>query len=283
MADRSRRPGDATPAPRAVPERGSFQAELIAVGRDLLRGRVPELNAARLAEALTDRGGAVRRIVVVDDDAQAVAAAVREALERNPALVVVTGGLGPAPDDRTYEGVAEALGRPLTELPAARRQVEEAYRRMAEKRHVSGAGLNLAREKVCRVPVRSEVVPNPVGIAPGAICRLASGTAVVCLPGRPREMLATWEGAVAELGELLPRAEVVRRSIESPTADEAELRPLLESIRAEHPGVWISTHPTGARRRDPRTVITLEATGPTRQEATTRVEAALQRLLYLAH
>ena len=75
------------------------------------------------------RGGVVHRITIVDDTEKAISSALRESIARNQNLVITTGGLGPAQDDRTLAGVANALGRPLELSRHAKDQVEEGYRR----------------------------------------------------------------------------------------------------------------------------------------------------------
>jgi molybdopterin-biosynthesis enzyme MoeA-like protein len=92
-----------------VGRQGPLHAEIIVVGRELLRGEVDDVNAKPIAAELTRRGALVHRVTVVDDLDRSVAAAVSESLERGVHLVITAGGLGPAVDDRTLEGISEAL------------------------------------------------------------------------------------------------------------------------------------------------------------------------------
>jgi molybdopterin-biosynthesis enzyme MoeA-like protein len=111
--------------------------------------------------------------------------------------------------------------------------------------------------------------------------RLAGGTTVLCLPGAPEEALAVLGAAMPLMRDAAPRGQVAQREVESPTADEAALRPLLERLAAEYPGVWIASRPPGAGR-EARSVITLEAAGPTVRAASAAVDRACKRLLALA-
>jgi hypothetical protein len=74
----------------------------------------------------------------------------------------------------------------------------------------------------------------------------------------------------------------VQREVEAPTADESELRTLLERLAAEYPQVWINSHP--ARPGEPGTpiLISLEAAGRDAREATAAADGAVRRLLALA-
>jgi len=275
--------GNGIAGPKVRPDRtGPLHVEVIAVGRELLRGRLGEGNAKKIAEALASRGGLVHRITVVDDNERAICSAVCEALDRNPHLVITTGGLGPAPDDRTLAGVAEALELPLTLSPRARAMVEGAYRRLHESRLSATGGMTLSREKMCRIPVGSTPVPNERGVAPGVLCRLTGGASVLCLPGNSSEMATVLGEALVELGERPRKIEIAYREIESPTADESSLRPILERLTDEYDGVWVSSRTIGPGRQGQKVLVTLEAMAPTIEDANSMVNNAVRRLLALA-
>lgn len=247
----------------------------------MLRGRVGDGNAPAVARYLSQRGAMIGRIVVVDDDERSISKALREALDRNPRLVVTTGGLGPSIDDRTLAAVADALGRPLALHPGAKSMVEASYRRLRERKLLTQGGLTAARERMCNLPVGCSPVENPVGVSLGVICRLPGGATVLCLPGMPDEMVAVLEAAMPLLKDAAPRASVAQREIESPTADESALRPLLEELAHQFPDLWINSHALG-RRRGQKILITLESTGGSQKEAAAAVDAAVKRLLALA-
>jgi molybdenum cofactor synthesis domain-containing protein len=271
------------PAPRVRPERDvASRVELITIGRELLRGTISDENARALAHEVSRRGGILRRITTVDDEEASIAAALREALDRNPHLVVTAGGLGPGEHDRTLGAVSDVLGLPLVLHTGAQELVEGAYRRLAERGLAAPAGLTAAREKVCTLPVGAEALTNALGVAPGVLCRLSGGAAVLCLPGRPDEARTVFVEGLGALGPLGWRRQVAQRSIEAPTADESALVPLLDRLALEFPGVWIDSQPGEPRGRDPRVMINLEATGADRQEAEAAVDGAVRRLLALA-
>jgi molybdopterin-biosynthesis enzyme MoeA-like protein len=181
----------------------------------------------------------------------------------------------------TLEAVATALRRPLTPTPVARSMIEAAYQKLYEARRISSAGMNLAREKLCRLPVGCDVVPNERGISPGVICRLPGGTAVLCLPGTPHEARAVLESALESLKGAARRGHVARREVESPTGDESALRPMIDMLAGEFPYVWISSRPVGMGG-NAKVLVTLEATGHDLDEAEKAVEGAVKRLLALA-
>ena len=73
---------------------------IVTVGDELLVGQTVNTNAAWLAEQLTARGCTVGRITTLPDRIDDIARVVNEYHAEYDA-VIVTGGLGPTPDDLT--------------------------------------------------------------------------------------------------------------------------------------------------------------------------------------
>jgi molybdopterin-biosynthesis enzyme MoeA-like protein len=251
------------------------------IGRELLRGQVRDGSSGWIAGELTRRGALVHRITVVDDLERSITSAVSECRNRGVHLIVTTGGLGPAQDDRTLAGVAGALNLPISLNSPARDMVEESYRTLKDARLTGHTGLDRSREKMCLLPVGGEAIPNPAGVAPGMVLRLTGGAGVLCLPGRPEETRAVFEAAAERLRDLFPLRASAERELEAPTSDESAMRPVLDRLTEEFPGVWVKSHPPAGRRKDPIRV-TLQSFAPTQKEADSLVEGAMRRLLALA-
>ena len=260
---------------------GPLHAEIVVVGRELLRGQLRDGNSAWIAGELTRRGALVHRITVVDDLERSITNAITESRERGVHLIVTTGGLGPALDDRTLPGIAEALNLPLAASAPAHDMVEESYRALKASRVIGSTSWNAAREKMCQLPVGAEALANRAGIAPGMLLRLTGGAAILSVPGRPEETKAVLEEALPRLRDLFPRRASAEREIEAPTSDESAIRPMLDRLSEEFPGVWVKSHPPASRRRDPIRV-TLQSFAATQKEADSLVEGALRRLLALS-
>src|SRR6186997_870800 len=90
----------------------TLEVDIINTGSELMLGYVLNSHQQWLCRQLSDRGHLVDRQTAVNDTAEAIQAAVREAMGRAD-LIIVTGGLGPTSDDRTRDLIAELLGRPL--------------------------------------------------------------------------------------------------------------------------------------------------------------------------
>ena len=79
------------------------------IGNEILSGKVTDANAAYLCRELRELGVDVRRITVIPDEVDLIAAEVRE-FSRSFDVVFTSGGVGPTHDDVTIEGVARAFG-----------------------------------------------------------------------------------------------------------------------------------------------------------------------------
>lgn len=164
-----------------------MDAEIIAIGSELLLGTTVDTNSVYLAGQFASAGLTLLRKTAVGDSINQIAAAVDEALGRAD-FVLCTGGLGPTVDDVTREAVALATGRPLELRPELLEQI--AARFAAFKRPMSESNRRQAY-----VPQGARAIENPRGTAPAFIVEDTRGTVIV-LPGVPHEMRFLFETAV---------------------------------------------------------------------------------------
>jgi nicotinamide-nucleotide amidase len=158
-----------------------MQIEILTIGYEVLSGRTLDTNAAYLARALEEVSVQVMWHTTVGDHAASIAAALRLALDRADG-VVMTGGLGPTPDDITRKAVASVLKRPLQLDEGVLESIRERARRFRRK-------LPPSIETQALIPRGAEVWPNPVGTAPGLLIEQKEKP-VILLPGVPQEMEA---------------------------------------------------------------------------------------------
>jgi nicotinamide-nucleotide amidase len=163
-------------------------AEIIAVGSELLTASRLDTNSLAITERLRALGIALRAKTVVGDRASDLAAVFRGALGRAD-LVILTGGLGPTDDDLTRDVVARELERELVEDPA----ITDAIRQRFARRGLVMPEIN---RRQAMVPRGATVLPNPHGTAPGLWVE-AGDQIVVLLPGPPRELIPMLDGPVA--------------------------------------------------------------------------------------
>ena len=164
-------------------------AEVVTVGNEILSGRTVDTNFTFLARVLEAAGARVLRHESVADVPDAIAAAIQSAMSR-AALVVVTGGLGPTPDDVTRKGVATALARPLSLDAEILENLRQRWRARGGRDPMPANN-----ELQAMVPRGATVLPNPVGSAPGLQLQHEASTLFV-LPGVPSEMEAMARGSI---------------------------------------------------------------------------------------
>ncbi len=156
-----------------------MKAEILTIGDELLRGEIVDSNKSFLSEKLLGIEVETRFHASVNDDPADMRDAFLRAAARSE-LVLVSGGLGPTRDDLTIEVLAETFGRKLVQHEPSLRQIEAFFARL-------GRAMAPSNAKQALVPEGAEVLPNPVGTAPG--CMLDAGRAVFfCMPGVPREL-----------------------------------------------------------------------------------------------
>ncbi|MFY9742316.1 MAG: competence/damage-inducible protein A [Candidatus Sulfotelmatobacter sp.] len=170
-----------------------MNAEIIAVGSELLTPFRADTNSLYLTEQLNQLGVEVVFKSVVGDDLKAIIAATQHAIFRSD-IVVFSGGLGPTQDDLTREAVAEALGVPL-------HRDEQVLALLEQRFAARGWKMSPNNTKQADVLEGATVLPNPNGTAPGQwICgRFDNGERIfILLPGPPHELKGLFEGECRE-------------------------------------------------------------------------------------
>ena len=156
-----------------------MNAEIIAVGTELLLGDIVNTNAQFLSRELSALGMNVFYVTVVGDNVERLKSCIDIASNRADVLFF-TGGLGPTDDDLTKETVCEYFGKKLVcheeSLARMKRYFREINRKMTQN--------NL---KQVDMPEDGIVLPNDHGTAPGCIITKDNLTAVL-MPGPPFEM-----------------------------------------------------------------------------------------------
>ena len=179
-----------------------MNAEIIAIGSELLTPNRLDTNSLFLTGQLNDLGIEVVAKHVIGDDRARLASTVHRAAGRSQ-LVLLSGGLGPTEDDVTRDAVAEALDRKLIFVPEIADQLEQRFRQMNRKM----AEINKRQAFLIQ---GAEMLPNDRGTAPGQWVE-ESGSWIVLLPGPPHELKAMFTR------QCLPRLErrVPRQAIET--------------------------------------------------------------------
>ena len=182
-----------------------MKAEILTIGDELLRGEIVDTNKSLLSERLLRFDVETRFHSSVCDEPEDMADALRRAAGRAD-VVLVSGGLGPTRDDITLEVLARTFGRGLVRHQPSLAAIRDFFVRL-------GREMSPSNEKQALLPEGAEVLPNPVGTAPG--CMLEAGGAVFfCLPGVPRELTRMLDEEVLPrlAARLRPTKRVVMRA-----------------------------------------------------------------------
>lgn len=157
----------------------AIEAEIIAVGSELLTPNHTDTNSLFITAHLNDLGIQVRRKSVVGDRIEDIGKALSDALARAE-IIIFSGGLGPTQDDLTREAVSEALGRQMHSSEQILEEMKGRFERIRIR-------LTPNNERQAHVPDGAEILDNPNGTAPGLF--LQEGPVLIfLLPGPPREL-----------------------------------------------------------------------------------------------
>ena len=154
-------------------------AAVLSIGTELTRGELVNTNAAWLGEELTKLGFDVVEHVTVDDHLDRIVT-LTHSFAKKHRVVIVTGGLGPTSDDLTAQAVATAAGVEL-------RRDESIVEGIRQKFEAFGRVMPESNAKQGDVPQGAEILPNPMGTAPGFAMTLGQAR-FFFVPGVPREM-----------------------------------------------------------------------------------------------
>lgn len=166
-----------------------MNARIVAIGSELLTPFRQDTNSLVITGRLNEIGCRVVGKSVVGDDTGALAAILRSAIGVVD-LVVCTGGLGPTADDITREAIGKALDVPLT----IDESILDMIRARFERRGMKMADIN---RRQAMVPGGAVVLHNAHGTAPG-LWIVRDGTAIMALPGPPREMTPMLDTVIRE-------------------------------------------------------------------------------------
>jgi len=172
-----------------------MNACILAIGSEMLTPFRVDTNSLFITERLNAIGYDVRLKAVVADEVDELARVIGGALAWAE-VIVITGGLGPTEDDITRDAVARVLEIPL--------DVDEGIvERLRDRFAKRGMTMPEINRRQAMVPRGASVLPNANGTAPGLWLERGR-TAIVLLPGPPREMKPMLEAVISE--RLAPRA-----------------------------------------------------------------------------
>ncbi len=165
-----------------------MNCELISVGTEILLGDILNSNVQFLSKELALLGINVMRHTTVGDNEGRLMSALDSAFESCQA-VILTGGLGPTPDDLTKETCCKYFGIPLKEDSEILREIESYFK----LKNIDP--MPECNKKQALVPTVGRVLVNNNGTAPGFILE-KDGKIIIVMPGPPKEMIPMYRESV---------------------------------------------------------------------------------------
>ncbi len=246
-----------------------MNAEIIAVGSELLTPFRQDTNSLYITEKLNQLGVEVRFKSIVGDNREALVAAARLALSRSE-IAVFIGGLGPTEDDLTRESIAEALNLKLNRDPEILAWLEQRF----AKRGIKMAPNNMKQADIIASAI---ALLNPVGSAPG---QWITGTydnkdrMLVLLPGPPHELKALFEAeCVSRLRAKIPAQHIATRMLKMALIPESQVDARVSPIYKTYPDVE-----TTILAGNGEIHVHFRCRKPSREEAEARVEELVSKV-----
>ena len=221
-------------------------AAFLAIGNELLTGKVVEANLAPLAKTLRALGIELTTAEILLDDVPTLSKAILR-LSQAHGVVITSGGVGPTHDDVTMEAVAKAFGRRVVRDASL---VELVHKTFGDK--TTEAHLRFADVPEGALLQRAHDVSWPTPVLEN----------VWILPGVPevfRMKLATLRAWVKGPKPFVSRALVLMK-------EEVELKDTLDLVVLSHPAISIGSYPALFNPRY-RTRITFDGTDPVAVQA----------------
>lgn len=246
-----------------------MKACILAIGSEMLTPFRVDTNSLTITERLNAIGYDVRLKAVVADHVDELARVLEGALVWAD-LIVVTGGLGPTEDDITRDAVARVLDAPLAVDDTIVERIRERFARR-------GIPMPDNNRRQGMVPRGAAVLENRNGSAPGLWLERGS-TAIVLLPGPPREMTPMLDAVIRE--RLAPRAGgagLFRRVLKLTGRSESDVDAQAQTIYTR----WTSQHvpiATTILAVSGQIELHLTADAPSRAAADAALDAAVKQL-----
>jgi len=213
------------------------RAEILIIGNEILSGKIADEHSGFLCREFRALGVDVRRIVVLPDEIEVIAEAIRQAWGRND-LIISTGGIGPTHDDVTIAGVAQGLGRPVVRHPTLESIIRDAY----------GDQLPDAVWRLAEVPEGAELIS-----ATGLRVPVVKVEKLYLFPGVPEIFRRKFEAIKARFQE----APFFLKKIYLAVGEE-RIVAALERVVKKFPEVLLGSYPV-INRPDYQVLLTVES------------------------
>ncbi len=249
-------------------------AEIIAVGSEMLTPTRVDTNSLWLTDKLNNLGVEVVAKYVIGDDRERLSLTVRQALASSD-FVLISGGLGPTEDDVTRDSVALAIYREQEFYAPISDAIEARFRKMNRV-------MPEINKRQAMVIQGAAILSNDRGTAPGQWIEVG-GKVVVILPGPPHELKAMFEReCLPRLEQLLPKVAIRTLELRISGMSESELDQTISPIykKYDNPVTTVLAHNGDMQVHFRARCQTVEAAEALLAEVGTQVDAVLGERIY---
>ena len=138
-----------------------MNAEIVAIGSELLLGQIVDSNSAWISQRLAENGVNLFFKTIVGDNPERMDLILKNSLKRAD-IVITSGGIGPTKDDITRDIVAKVTNRKLFADQESLDDIEERFRKR-------GFIPTKNNDRQAMFPEGSIIIKNPNGTAPSFI------------------------------------------------------------------------------------------------------------------
>ena len=241
-----------------------MNAEILAVGTEILLGDIVNTNAQYIAQGLAELGIDVFYQTVVGDNPDRMKTAMNIAFERAD-IIITTGGLGPTGDDLTKEIGAEYFGRKLILDEKALDRIKKFFDKM--KRPMTDNNV-----KQAMVPVNSTVMYNENGTAPGIIIE-DNNKILIMMPGPPKEMKPMFSKQVKPYLALKQNHTLVSRTLRIAGVGESAMESMVRDMIDRQSNPTIAPY-----AKDTESILRITASAKTDEEAEKIIEPIAEEI-----
>tara|TARA_B100000029_G_C17608296_1_gene968224 strand:+ start:4197 stop:5423 length:1227 start_codon:yes stop_codon:yes gene_type:complete len=235
-----------------------MDAEIIAVGTELLMGETQDTNSSWIGQRLPEFGIELKNVTIVGDDRDRLASLLAMAWQRS-GLIIVMGGLGPTLDDLTRDAIADMLREELTTDPDLAKWLEDSFAR----RNINPMPIQNLRQ--AGVIPSAKPIRNSMGTAPSWWVE-KENRILITLPGPPRELTTMWDTEIAyRLKDKLPGQKILSKTyktigLSEAAVDEAvhdvyEIQGLDFGVYAKQDGIYVRAIAKAPSEKEAATIL----------------------------
>ncbi|MFA5584485.1 MAG: molybdopterin-binding protein, partial [Bacteriovoracaceae bacterium] len=149
-----------------------MRISLLVIASEVLEGKVQDINTLNLSKFLKSQNLTLEQVITISDRPDQILSALTSL--KGSDLVVISGGMGPTPDDLTKNTIAMFLGSSLISTDESRE--------VAQRNYINRSGTLPENHPYQLIPENSQALFNPEGYAPGLLFQ-QDNSRFISLPG----------------------------------------------------------------------------------------------------